>query len=74
MSCAFVTDYIVKMNITELMIARNISCINRIIIIKLYKQCTGEKHLCKQICYSKFHINVESREKFIYACKAKGGT
>jgi hypothetical protein len=73
MSCAFATDYIVKMNITELIFAQNILCISRIIRIQLHEQCTGEKRRCKRICCSKFRINVESREKFIYACMQKGG-
>ena len=71
-SCAFATDYIVKMNITELIFTRNILCINKITCIQLYEQCTGEKQHCKQICCSKFHINVEYREQFIYTCMQKG--
>jgi hypothetical protein len=60
------------MNVTELIFSQNILYINRIICVQLYEQCTGEKRRCKQIFCSKFHINVESREKFIYAYMQKG--
>jgi len=73
LSCAFAADYIAQFNITELIFAGNILFVSRIIFIQSYKQCTGDKQHCEQICCNRFHINVVSREKFIYACMQKVG-